>query len=243
MFRSVVVWVNHCAVTSTDIRSVSKNQDLATLKRWWVCLEKFEKDMRHAEELQQKWKSFWWPAMQWCREVIIRLFENEFESVPADVIQKIKLFQHSFRISLPCEHGGGRLQIRARAHPSKRMSRVEKWHALLESPILNDFERSQVEPTPMAESCRPKRIDGKYFDCRGWKHSLEGDFDHLGREATWLATTHEHRMRCFLGWASFVELDGDWARHCALWRGMLAVDGHLLFDDDFLQGLMHLQNH
>lgn len=206
------------------------------LAYWWRLLEKLEEDMRSSAELKGKWASFWWPQMQWCREIFLRLFEADFQTVPINVREKIELYMDSLRTTLPCENGGNRLRARETSHQGKRMPKIEKYHALLTSPILSDFERSPVQVTAAAEQCKPKKISDNFFTAQGWVHSMGSEFDRLGKQAEWPTIVHETRMQSFVSFAAFVECDGDWRRHFQLWQGLLAVPNHLIFHKVTLEG-------
>ena len=193
------------------------------MKSWWVVIDKLETDMQHSDELSSKWESFVFPAMQWCRDITTRLVETDFESVPEDTKFKVGIFRKAIRHSYMCDMGADRLRKREHNTVSKRLAKVDKWHALLASSILPDAGRKEVEVTNTAQANRPKQIEDAYFSTRGWQHSCGAEFDKLGKEAEWLNTTHEGRMRGFLSFATFVELDGDWGKHNALWRGLTCV--------------------
>ena len=185
--------------------------------------------MRHSAALKQLWKSFWWPEMQWCMEVVIHLAQTGFKHVTPLLRRKLELFVGALRVSLPCENGGNRLQIRSRAHNAKRMCKIEKFHCLLNSPILEAFERSPATPTPEDDLARPKALNDNFiFSTTGWKHTVGKDFDLLGAPADHLTTTHEGRMQCFLNFASFIDLGGDFKATLELWKCNLPVVGHLL---------------
>lgn len=113
--------------------------------------------MKHSVDLREKWKSFVWPSMQWCREVLVRLFESGFKGpLHASLIEKVRYLQHAIRVSLPSERGGNKLRIRERAKMKKRCGDVDQWHTLFTSPTLVEYERSPVQVTPTAERERPK---------------------------------------------------------------------------------------
>ena len=127
------------------------------LEKWWNCLAKIEEDMKHSLDLREKWKSFVSPSMQWCREVMLRLYESGFKlPLPAGLVDKLKYLQHSIRVSLPSERGGNKLRMRERAKMNKRVADVDQWHTLFTSPTLVEYERSPVQVTPTAERERPK---------------------------------------------------------------------------------------
>ena len=90
--------------------------------------------MKHSVDLREKWKSFVWPSMQWCREVLVRLFESGFKGpLHASLIEKVRYLQHAIRVSLPSERGGNKLRIRERAKMNKRCGDVDQWHTLFTS--------------------------------------------------------------------------------------------------------------
>ena len=86
-------------------------KELTILETWWTVLCKLEEDMQFSQQLKSKWAGFWWPAMQWCRELMVRLYEVGFKPpLSAMVLDKIKLFQNAMLVSLPCERGGNKLR-------------------------------------------------------------------------------------------------------------------------------------
>lgn len=204
-------------------------KDLDTLAEWFHTLDKLECDMRHARALKALWSSFWWPGMQWCREILVRLYEVDFQYVPEFVKTKIGYLEKALRSTLICENGGARLRLRERQHVSKRMAKVEQWHTLLESPLLEDFGRKPTPVTPTAEACRPKKIDENIFAAKTWEHSMGSEFDRLGKIATWPSVTHETRMLAFTSLAAYLGVGGDWQRHAGSWRGLLAVPNHFVY--------------
>ena len=174
--------------------------------------------------------------MQWCREILIDLFQVGFRHVTPYAANKIRMFQQALRTSLPSELGGNRVKGRQTAHVSGKLAKVERWHSLLTSPIMADHERPAAQITPAAERMRPTKLEDDYFEVGKWEHSLGAAFDRLRGEADWLATTHEQRQLCFVSWASFVQLKGNWNDHLLLWNSLLPVVGHLLYNDDTKEG-------
>ena len=184
--------------------------------------------MRWSDELKARWKSFIWPAMQWCREIMIRLYEVDFQEVPDCVQRKVALYENAQKTTLPCENGGNKLRHREKAQITKRICKVDKLHTLNSSSVQRDFDRRPCPVTAAAEQCRPKKVGDDFFSAAGWRHSLGEKYDALGQPATWPAMTREARMLGFLSWASMVQCQGDWVRHFGLWQGRLAVDTHLV---------------
>ena len=192
----------------------------------------FESDMLHATQLRDLWQSFWWPGLQWCREFLLRFWECRFEGVPPAIMRKIDICENCMKTTLINENGGNKLRQRESAHVAKRMAQLEKYATLIRSPLLAEFDRNPIKPTPTSDACKIPKLPEGIFTAKSWTHSLVGEFDKLGGPATWPNVVHETRMLSFLSFASYLELDSKWDRHFRLWNGTFAVTNHLIFKAD-----------
>ena len=193
-------------------------------------MERLESDMRHVPAARKMWEFFLWPKMRWCREVFVRLRQDDFKKVSDDWYKKVLYVHTSIMSTAPCELGGGCLRTKESSHPSKRLGHLARWHKLITSPLLSDFERSPVATTNESDAERQKKVPEAVFELGDWANTLGKDYDRLKESADWLTITHLHRQWCFLSFASFIELDGNWERHLRVWRSAFAVEGQLLFN-------------
>lgn len=219
------------AVILVDMPEETVDRCLARIQLWWKLLEQLEADMRSSPRLKTMWDHFWWPGMQWCREVLIDLHQVGFSHVPDYTKRKVRIFQQAIRTSLMSELGGNKLRSRETAHVSKKLVDLSRWHALLTSSVLPDQERPHVKITPATTAAKPDTLPRDLCKLGDWQVSIGAEFDRLRNEADWLSTTHLERMKCFLSWASFVKLGGNWEDHQNSWQSLLAIKGHLLFKD------------
>ena len=203
-------------------------EDLKILEGWWNHLERLEDDMRHVPAARKMWEFFWWPQTRWCREVFVRLRQDDFKKVSDDLYKKVLYMHSSLMATTPCELGGGVLRKKENATPSKRIGHLGRWHRLITSSLLSDFERSPVETTNESDAERQKKVPEAVFELGDWANTLGKDYDSLSQPANWPTLTHLHRQWCFLSFASFIELDGNWDRHLRTWRSAFAVEGQLL---------------
>ena len=197
---------------------------------WIDSLFELETDMAHCPTLKEIWNSFWFPGMQWCREVMVALWEVRYGCVPDRTKRKIEIYENSMKTTLLNENGGRMLRNRESAVVTKKMAHIEKYHTLVRSPLLEEFHRNPIKPTAAAEACKPKKLSDDLFTAKSWKHSLGADFDRLGCQANWPTIVHETRMECFLSFASYLAVNAEWQRHFSLWHSTFAVTNHIIFE-------------
>ena len=191
--------------------------------------------MRYSPLLRGIWESFWQFGMQWTREMMLDTWAHSGK-ISSYGLRKINKFLDARRTSLESENGGCSLRKRELSRNARSMGPQEQYHTLLTSGVLQTCGIRTVEPDALSDELKIPKIDNKIFSVAGHKNSLGKAFDTLGGEATWLNTTHENRMLCFVGFASYLKLGCSWEKQLRLWLSLLPVPGHYIFNTQTRQG-------
>jgi hypothetical protein len=107
-------------------------------------------DLALKDKEADRWlKNLMWPTSILCRELLTGCYETDFECLPTDLRKEMEEASKSWAGSVRTEHGHRTIGIAADASPNGSISRVTKWHRLLASPLLTEYDRTL--PTISAE--------------------------------------------------------------------------------------------
>jgi hypothetical protein len=94
-------------------------------------------------------KKLLWPRSTFCREMLVGAYECDFEKFPADLIEELEEASICQATSVLCENAHKTINAAANHCPNGVISRQQKWHALLASPLLEEQELAYSEPNEM----------------------------------------------------------------------------------------------
>ena len=180
-------------------------------------------------DAQKIWSFFYWTEQTYPWEILVRLAEAEFKSVPASVLDSVQLLSESMLTSSAAELAARQVKLRSQANLAGKVSRVERWHALATSEILSDHDRRPMVVTEASKHGAPKDLPAALFEATVHDHSLEDHISTLTEEATWLNISPERREQTFVSFVSFMQLTGDLKQMLNVWQGHLCTAGSLIY--------------
>ena len=87
-----------------------------------------------------------WPRSTLCREMLIGAYECDFLKFPDDLEEELLEASSCQATSVLCENAHKTINAAANDCPNGAISRQQKWHALLASPLLEDQELPYSQP-------------------------------------------------------------------------------------------------
>ena len=94
--------------------------------------------------------------------MLIGAYECDFKQFPEDLIEELEEASILQATSVLCENAHKTINSAASSSANGAISREQKWHALLASPLLEEQELFYSEPTPdHKEQALGKKIDPK----------------------------------------------------------------------------------
>ena len=88
-----------------------------------------------------------WPYNQTCRKYLVGFFETDFQATPPEVLEDLQGVSQGFGTSNLSENGVRAWSVAMKDSPNAQLGRVSRWHRLLASPLLKEFDRRVVEPS------------------------------------------------------------------------------------------------
>ena len=137
-------------------------------------------------ELSRLLDKLLWPRSTFCREMLVGAFECDFQKFPDDLVEELEEASICQATSVLCENAHKTINAAANHCTNGAISRQQKWHALLASPLLEEQELNYSEPTADVKlEATGKKIDSKtMFESDGWQFSLgEVALDNLIKDA------------------------------------------------------------
>ena len=98
-------------------------------------------------EVDRMLQKLLWPRSTLCREMLVAAHECEFQQFPDDLVEELEEASICQATSVLCENAHKVINADANHCPNGAISRQQKWHALLASPLLEEQELPYSEPT------------------------------------------------------------------------------------------------
>ena len=129
---------------------VEVDHTLEYLHELWESLQKAEVIALTDPWMKEFLVGMTWPHMPWVRNILVALWECDWEFVPADVIAKIFHYATSFRTTKSVEDGFNVLRDVERESKRGSLCPRTAWHRLLRSDISQDCDRPRSVVGPFA---------------------------------------------------------------------------------------------
>ena len=193
-----------------------------------------EKEALRDPEVDQLLQKLLWPRSTLCREMLIGAHECFFKQFPDDLVEELEEAAICQATSVLCENAHKTINAAANHCPNGAISRQQKWHALLASPLLEEQELPYSEPKVEHKAeAMGKRIDSKQmFESEAQPFSLG---DHKLRELI-----DNHKKLNFPGptgyfhigaaTSALIETGDDPKKYKLNWLALLAQPGTLLWN-------------
>ena len=213
-----------------------RNKCLRTLKDWYEALEALESEAVTNPIAAGLMKDCWWTVQQWPRRVLIRCAEMDFEEVPEMVLQQYKEYVQCMVLTKAVEDGNHEIRVEANKREGDKISRAEKYSALVRSTVLDDSDRKRVVVTEAAKTYAEQvGVSSDFFNPERYECSVPVDeLDVLtNAESRWSSPSPENLSQAPLLWRLCVRKKGEgfgWVSR--LWGNLLPAMGTMLRSND-----------
>ena len=129
------------------------------------------------------------------------------------------------------EDGANRIRGRADGNANKKCEQRTKWHALVSSSLIEDYDQIPVKNTNAARKvATDKTLSPSTFKCGTHDNILGELYEKFWQQATWANFAPKTREDSFVNFAAFDVLKADTMKYVSSWRSLLAIEGACLFD-------------
>jgi hypothetical protein len=223
------------ALTSESPEEVASAQ--AFCKEAWddlLAAEKFALDNAKTGEFL---KSLLWPHSTWAREILIGLRESGFDKPPADIMAEMMDAAHGCTGSKDVEDLFNYLRRLMKSNLHGHMGRPAQWHACVNSNILEEAGKRQVQLKPCDQVCGRPGVHPSAFRASACEFSLGGDALHtyLGKK-TWPSPNPENYSLLPLAHHALHTLAGRLEDLSVLWLSLLLPPMSIIFRGSELLG-------
>ena len=190
-----------------------------------------EVDIAYNPKFKNIFDSFWFPGQVFSWETMIRLAEVDFKTVPQHLRERIVLIFTAVLTSSIAEDGANRIRGRADGNANKKCEQRTKWHALVSSSLIEDYDQIPVKNTNAARKvATDKTLSPSTFKCGTHDNILGELYEKFWQKATWANFAPKTREDIFVNFAAFDALKADTMKYESSWRSLLAIEGTCLFD-------------
>ena len=219
------------------INLLTKDQDelrevLSTLAVWWTWICRMDKVVLVDRRAKDWFDSIVQVDWVFVREIFVQLDEARFEApVPPFVLEDILAFAHSQLGTVIDENAMRILAAKQRTHPSKQVSRMTRYHALLTSGLWSDYGRKQVEVTTTAREIAGPTVAKGIFDTNGREFSFGlRALQALAEDSPSWKTMGPLNYRAIgVSWQSFSAVNGEFDKLKTGWLSRLARQGTMIY--------------
>jgi hypothetical protein len=186
--------------------------ELELNKKGWAVLQLLEATALTNNMCRSFVMSLRFPCEQFCREVYVRLDEDEFKSVSTFVRDDLYEFSVAPTHTLLIENCGNLGRRIEKKNGAGKASPQIVWHRMSTSKLLPDFDVPIVPQTNAAiRAAAPSIGDGVFFakpeDCSVPDTLLDRIHD---VRPNWPTQSALNRRLAAIRWACALEFDGDW---------------------------------
>ena len=169
-----------------------------------------------------------WP---WIREQFLILAEFSFKHAAREVVEATERIYLGMPHTLLAENGFNELNQATQVSRKKDLCRKMRWHRLTTSPLVQDFDRTNVQATVTSRSCAAalKVLPSTLFDADVADNSLGMDvIATISSDRSWTSPSAESWHKIPLFFARLVEVEGNWALMKKSWMASLLNPGAVL---------------
>ena len=218
---------------------------LATLKLWWGHLEALELAAL-ADSAVKSWvDAMLFPKLQWVREIMVRLLEAGWGSVPAEVKEELQIFVDSLHSTKPVEDMFNSMSGLSRQHKAGVMGEVTKWHRQIIASVLPEADRPQVPVTAAAHAASSKCVPPHVFDYTKVEPAAGVELFSLGGEvlqtltlepAPWPTPSPNSIKAVPASWHFSLQVGGDADKISTAWPSLLAERRTMVYNPTVTSG-------
>ena len=125
--------------------------------------------------LQRFLRDLLWPNNVWTRETLVSIDETDGESLPQDMVEEVERMARGFNSSLIAEIGMKAMGEASHQHRAGVLSRQSRWHKLVSSDILADFDCKSPVAAPCSTAMKAAKIPKDLYEFGNRDFSLGND--------------------------------------------------------------------
>ena len=148
---------------------------LQKIKEWFTFLCEAEECARSDIWMKHWLRDLMWPDCTFVREILIMLYEANFDGLTAEIIQQLEGFAQSFLSSHIDETCMNLYRTREKESPNHAFSRASRYHTAATSTLIEEYDRNPVRITDAAKSITSAAIPPHCFTLRDVKKSCIGE--------------------------------------------------------------------
>jgi hypothetical protein len=203
---------------------------LQKCEKIWLLLQKLEAEAVGDRDLAAFVRDLVFPSEQWVREVLVALYEGDFQVVPPWLRDDMVDFATNRRSTLMCENLFRHVRGREQGSASKNIGPVGIWHHAMTCSLSDEFDRKQVEISELAKVAAPRVVIDDAFVAPDGGCSLERQvLDRItSSKPTWPTLSPAFHNQAALRWRCVELCDGSWGKIKAAWKSTLLQPGDLV---------------
>lgn len=212
----------------------TRAQVLVRLCEWWRLLNKLETEALANVGIKSFLSSIIFPSLVWVREVLVRLAEVEFQSVPESARQQVLAYGSMLPGTKCVEDSIGHAKGVAMASPAGKVCPSSAWHSIATGGIVKDLGWQEPQVTKAARACSIDRLPACTHRSKDEEFSLGSDVlsELQGENAAWCNASPARRRLAGSAWRLVVTLEGDWSKMSLAWLGLLVEPGVVLHKEN-----------